>query len=52
MTVKASPPKLGNEIYGKMKIEKAFLEALELYFIKQDKNSWLIRSFYFNEEHT
>ncbi|HHB1942879.1 TPA: hypothetical protein ACOQ6G_003803 [Bacillus cereus] len=35
MTVKASPLKLGNEIYSKMKIEKAFLEALELYFIKQ-----------------
>ncbi|GAB6554267.1 hypothetical protein ACQVSN_08405 [Bacillus mobilis] len=35
MTTKTSPLKLGNEIYGTMKIEKAFLEALEMYFIKQ-----------------
>lgn len=32
---KASPLKLGNETYGNLKIEKAFLKALELYFIKQ-----------------
>ncbi|WP_329765439.1 hypothetical protein [Bacillus nitratireducens] len=35
MTSKISPLKLGNEIYGTIKIEVAFLEALELYFIKQ-----------------
>lgn len=35
MGKKASPLKLGNEAYGNLKIEKAFLKALELYFIKQ-----------------
>ncbi|WP_257150414.1 hypothetical protein [Bacillus thuringiensis] len=35
MNVKTSPLKLGNEAYGTVKIEKAFLEALEMYFIKQ-----------------
>ncbi|MDC2863154.1 hypothetical protein [Bacillus sp. BP-3] len=35
MTTKTSPLKLGNEIYGTIKIEKAFLEALEMYFIKK-----------------
>lgn len=40
MTTKTSPLKLGNEIYGTMKIEKAFLKALEMYFIKHpDKKS-------------
>ncbi|MGY4556850.1 hypothetical protein ACVW18_003156 [Bacillus thuringiensis] len=31
---KASPLQLGNEIYGAIKIEEAFLEALKMYFIK------------------
>ncbi|MDK7446673.1 hypothetical protein [Bacillus paranthracis] len=35
MASKTSPLKLGNEIYGTMKIEKVFLKALEMYFIKQ-----------------
>ena len=35
MTTKTSPLKLGNEMYGTLRIEKAFLEALEIYFIKQ-----------------
>ncbi|WP_255299643.1 hypothetical protein [Bacillus thuringiensis] len=35
MTTKLSPLKLGNEIYGTIKIEAAFLEALKMYFIKQ-----------------
>ncbi|MGQ4705086.1 hypothetical protein [Bacillus thuringiensis] len=35
MTTKPSPLKLGNEIYGSIKIEEAFLEALKMYFIKQ-----------------
>ncbi|MGH0708286.1 hypothetical protein ACQVVB_14515 [Bacillus paranthracis] len=35
MTSKTSPLKLGNEIYGTLKIEEAFLEALKMYFIKQ-----------------
>ncbi|HFJ9490811.1 TPA: hypothetical protein ACGW7D_000030 [Bacillus cereus] len=35
MASTTSPLKLGNEIYGKMKIEEAFLEALKMYFIKQ-----------------
>ncbi|WP_274605780.1 hypothetical protein [Bacillus cereus group sp. N28] len=35
MTMKASPLKLGNEIYGTLKIEEVFLEALKMYFIKQ-----------------
>ncbi len=40
MAIKASSLQLGNEIYGTMKIEKAFLEVLEMYFIKnKTKNS-------------
>ncbi|MGH0543253.1 hypothetical protein ACQVPW_17225 [Bacillus cereus] len=35
MTSKTSSLKLGNEIYGTIKIEEAFLEALKMYFIKQ-----------------
>ncbi|WP_260984967.1 MULTISPECIES: hypothetical protein [Bacillus cereus group] len=35
MTPKTSPLRLGNEIYGKIKIEEAFLAALKMYFIKQ-----------------
>ncbi|CEY36991.1 Uncharacterised protein [Streptococcus pneumoniae] len=35
MPTKTSPLKLGNEIYGKIKVEEAFLEALKMYFIKQ-----------------
>ncbi|MFY0138658.1 hypothetical protein [Bacillus cereus] len=35
MNRKTSPLKLGNEIYGTIKIEEAFLEALKIYFIKQ-----------------
>lgn len=35
MNSKISPLKLGNEIYGTIKIEEAFLEALKMYFIKQ-----------------
>ncbi|MEK5473986.1 hypothetical protein MKX99_21830 [Bacillus sp. FSL R9-9863] len=35
MTSKISTLKLGNEIYGTIKIEEAFLEALKMYFIKQ-----------------
>lgn len=35
MPTKTSPLKLGNEIYGTIKIEEAFLEALKMYFIKQ-----------------
>ncbi|MHA4127037.1 hypothetical protein [Bacillus cereus] len=35
MNRKTSPLKLGNEIYGTIKIEEAFLAALQLYFIKQ-----------------
>lgn len=38
MATKISPLKLGNEIYGTIKIEEAFLEALKMYFIK-NKNS-------------
>lgn len=52
MTPKTSPLKLGNEIYGTIKIEEAFLEALKMYFIKQqDKKTpdWL-GVFYFSEE--
>ncbi|WP_279589311.1 hypothetical protein [Bacillus albus] len=40
MKTKPSPLKLGNEIHGTKKIEEEFLEALKMYFIKQqDKNS-------------
>lgn len=35
MTSKSSPLKLGNEIYGTIKVEEAFLKALKMYFIKQ-----------------
>ncbi|MDF2017707.1 MULTISPECIES: hypothetical protein [unclassified Bacillus (in: firmicutes)] len=35
MTMKTSPLKIGNEIYGTIKIEEAFLTALKMYFIKQ-----------------
>lgn len=35
MTAKTSPLKLGNEIYGTIKIEEAFIEALKMYFMKQ-----------------
>lgn len=35
MNRKISPLKLGNEIYSTIKIEEAFLEALKMYFIKQ-----------------
>ncbi|EEK43027.1 TPA: hypothetical protein ACGW7B_004426 [Bacillus nitratireducens] len=34
MTKKTSPLKLGNEAYGTLNVEEAFLKALELYFIK------------------
>ncbi|AOM07589.1 hypothetical protein OCB08_01390 [Bacillus cereus] len=36
MSNSSSLLKLGKEVYGKMKIEEAFLKALELYF-RQDK---------------
>jgi hypothetical protein len=32
---KASPLKLGNESYGTIKVEEAFLRALEVYFKKK-----------------
>lgn len=32
---KASPLKLRNESYGTIKVEEAFLRALEVYFIKK-----------------
>ncbi len=35
MTKKASPLKLRNESYGTIKVEEAFLRALEVYFIKK-----------------
>ncbi len=35
MPPKTSLLKLGNEIYGTIKIEEAFLEALKMYFIQQ-----------------
>ncbi|MGA5663637.1 hypothetical protein [Bacillus thuringiensis] len=35
--IKKSLFKLGNEIYETMKIEEAFLEALKVYFIKQQE---------------
>ncbi|MGS2746365.1 hypothetical protein ACVAMH_05510 [Bacillus zanthoxyli] len=35
MVQKVTSLKLGNEIYGTIKIEEAFLEALKMYFIKQ-----------------
>ncbi|MHA4127039.1 hypothetical protein [Bacillus cereus] len=35
MTSKTTSLKFGNEIYGTIKIEEAFLQALKLYFIKQ-----------------
>ncbi|WP_263281895.1 hypothetical protein [Bacillus thuringiensis] len=35
MTRKTYPLKLGNETYGTLKVEEAFLQALELYFISQ-----------------
>ncbi|WP_255257983.1 hypothetical protein [Bacillus cereus] len=35
MIARISPLKLGNEIYGTIKTEEAFLEALKMYFIKQ-----------------
>ncbi|MFF2341179.1 hypothetical protein [Bacillus mycoides] len=51
MATKTSPLKLGNEIYGTIKIEEAFLTALKMYFIKQqEKNSWLIRSFFVEDD--
>lgn len=34
MAKKTSPLKLGNEAYGILNIEKVFLRALEVYFIK------------------
>ncbi|MDA2653515.1 hypothetical protein PDQ31_14395 [Bacillus cereus] len=37
MNLKTSPLKLGNEIYGTIKIDEAFLEALKMYFIKQQE---------------
>lgn len=40
MNRKTSPLKLGNQIYGAIKIEEAFLEDLKMYFIKhQDKKT-------------
>ncbi|BCB39510.1 hypothetical protein BCJMU51_4429 [Bacillus cereus] len=38
MTKKSSPLKLGNETYGKWNIEKTFLKALEIYFMKQQES--------------
>lgn len=38
MGKRASPLKLGNETYGILKIEEAFLKALESYFIKQKES--------------
>ncbi|WP_283162076.1 hypothetical protein [Bacillus cereus] len=35
MNKKASPLKLGNEKYGLLKIEEAFLEALEVFFYRE-----------------
>lgn len=35
MDPKTSLFKLGNEIYSTIKIEEVFLEALKMYFIKQ-----------------
>ncbi|MGD6869332.1 hypothetical protein ACQCV6_24535 [Bacillus cereus] len=40
MPRKASPLKLGNETYGTLKFEEAFLRALGSYFIRRiDKKS-------------
>ncbi|MCU5202341.1 MULTISPECIES: hypothetical protein [Bacteria] len=38
MTKKAPPLKLGKETFGILEIEKAFLQALELYFIQHTEN--------------
>ncbi|CAI8748109.1 MULTISPECIES: hypothetical protein [Bacillus] len=42
MTRKASPLKLGNETYGTLKVEEAFLQALESYFIKRKDTKSLV----------
>ncbi|WP_420974951.1 hypothetical protein [Bacillus thuringiensis] len=35
MTKKSSQFKLGNAIYGSLKVEEVFLQDLELYFIRK-----------------
>lgn len=47
MTMKTSPLKLGNEIYGTLKIEEVFLEALKMYFIKQQDKKLLVNLEFF-----
>ncbi len=37
MSKSSSPLKLGKETYGMLKVEEAFLKALELYFRKDRK---------------
>ncbi|MDA2626902.1 hypothetical protein PDQ36_27355 [Bacillus cereus] len=47
MATKTSPLKLGNEIYGTIKIEEAFLTALKIYFIKQQEKKLLVNQEFF-----